>query len=127
MPPAKGTRSQAPEGRATSGATSSAGWLPCFCLRPTDRGNDPMPAQNPLAQFVSDDDGYLRWLRRNPSGYVVNSHRTPGPEYLVLHRASCRWINTGVPNNWTTTGYIKTCSPDVTALAEWAGREVGGA
>ena len=46
--------------------------------------------------------------------------------YLNLHRASCKWINTLHRTNWTTTGYIKTCSNDLTALTEWAEREVGG-
>ena len=86
-----------------------------------------MIAQTGFEQFVNDDDGYLRWLRENPHGLVVNSHRVPVTSYLMLHRASCSSINTPDRTNWTTTGYIKTCSTDVTALVEWALREVGGA
>ena len=44
----------------------------------------------------------------------------PTSDYLILHRASCPWINTGTRNNWTTTGYIKTCSTDPVALKAWA-------
>ena len=77
-------------------------------------------------QFVDDEDGYLRWLAENPSGFVVNSHRSPVADYLVLHRASCRWINTGARNNWTTTGYIKTCSASVPPLVAWAARVATG-
>ena len=79
-----------------------------------------------LQQFVNDDDGYLRWLSENPDGFVVNSNRDPVSSYLILHRASCKWINTSARTNWTTTGYIKTCSNDLTALTDWAAREVGG-
>ncbi len=85
-----------------------------------------MSAEYEFVQFVSDDDGYLRWLRENPHGLVVNSHRVPVSSYLVLHRASCSSINTADRTNWTTTGYIKTCSTSVTALVEWARRVVGG-
>ncbi len=85
-----------------------------------------MSAQNGLEQFVNDDRGYLGWLTGNPDGFVVNSNRVPVSSYLILHRASCKWINTSAQTNWTTTGYIKTCSNDLTALTEWAEREVGG-
>ena len=85
-----------------------------------------MSAQPGFVQFVNDDDGYIRWLRENPHGLVVNSNRVPVSNYLMLHRASCSWINSPNRTNWTTTGFIKTCSTDVTALVEWARREVGG-
>ena len=85
-----------------------------------------MIAQTGFEQFVNDDNGYLRWLRENPHGLVLNSHRVPVSSYLKLHRASCSSINTPDRTNWTTTGYIKTCSTDVTALVEWAREEVGG-
>ena len=85
-----------------------------------------MSAHNGFTQFVNDDDGYLRWLTQNPDGFVVNSNRVPVSSYLILHRASCKWINTPDRTNWTTTGYIKTCSNDLTVLSEWAEHEVGG-
>jgi hypothetical protein len=85
-----------------------------------------MNARYALTQFVNDDDGYLRWLAQNPDGFVVNSNRVPVSSYLILHRASCKWINTSTQTNWTTTGYIKTCSYDLTALTEWTAPEVGG-
>lgn len=77
-------------------------------------------------RFVNDDGGYLAWLRENPEGFVVNSQRLSTSGYLVLHRASCKQINTPNRANWTTTGYIKTCSKDVASLADWARRETGG-
>lgn len=85
-----------------------------------------MTKQNAFTQFVNDDDSYLRWLAENPDGFIVNSHRVPVSSYLILHRASCKWINTSDRTNWTMTGYIKTRSNDLTALTEWAEREVGG-
>ncbi len=84
-----------------------------------------MTKQNAFMQFVN-DDSYLRWLAESPDGFVVNSNRVPVSSYLILHRASCKWINTPAQTNWTTTGYIKTCSNDLTVLSEWAEQEVGG-
>jgi len=77
-------------------------------------------------QFVNDDDGYLRWLEANPFGFVVNSAQVPAANYLMWHKASCKWINTGSRNNWTTTGYIKTCSASVPPLEAWAARVASG-
>jgi hypothetical protein len=85
-----------------------------------------MSDPNGYVQFVDDDENYIHWLAGHPRGYVVNSNRTPVSSYLVLHRASCKHINTPERTNWTTTGYIKTCSTDVPALSEWARRETGG-
>ena len=65
-------------------------------------------------------------LAQNPDGFVVNSNRVPVSSYFILHRASCKWINIPDRTNWTTTGYIKTCSNDLTVLSEWAEHEVGG-
>src|SRR5580704_6742473 len=79
-----------------------------------------------IHQFVDDEEGYLGWLDANPNGSVVNSGRTPKPTYLILHRASCKHINSPDKSNFTTTGYIKTCSTDLGALSQWAGDEVGG-
>jgi hypothetical protein len=79
-----------------------------------------------VQQFVDDDEGYLGWLDANPNGSVVNSDRTPKPNYLVLHRATCKFINSPNRSNWTTTGFIKTCSLDPSALSQWALEEVGG-
>ena len=79
-----------------------------------------MSGNNGYVQFVDDDQGYLRWLAQNPGGFVVNSSRFPTSNYLKLHRASCKHINIGVENNWTTTGYIKTCSTDPATLDDWA-------
>ncbi len=75
--------------------------------------------------FVDDDDGYLRWLHENPSGYVVNADRPPNASYLRLHRANCRTIS-GEPATgraWTATS-TKACGSR-SDLESWA-RGVGG-
>ena len=68
---------------------------------------------------------FAGWLRTQTASSSTQTE-IPVSSYLILHRASCKWINTSDRTNWTTTGYIKTCSNDLTALTEWAAREVGG-
>jgi hypothetical protein len=77
--------------------------------------------------FVDDDQGYLRWLTANPTGYVLNTTRNPIASYLILHRASCSTI-TGIPSRgrqWTGP-YIKVCSTRRTDLDNWAEQATGG-
>ena len=76
--------------------------------------------------FVNNDKAYLRWLTENQNGLVVNSYLHPSPDYLILHRANCWTISTPTRTNWTTTGFIKTCSLDRRELEAWAAKEVGG-
>lgn len=79
-----------------------------------------------VQQFVRDDASYLRWLAAHPHGFVVNSHTIPQADYVILHRVSCKHINTDQRTNWTTSGYIKTCSDSPAALESWARSAVGG-
>jgi hypothetical protein len=67
--------------------------------------------------------GYSDWLDRHPDGFVINTGRTPGAAYLMLHRAGCGTI-TGNPARGTTfTGdYAKVCGEE---LEEFA-RHLGG-
>ena len=63
-----------------------------------------------VEHFVDDDPAYLGWLANHPSGYVINTGRTPSSAYLMLHRASCRTIS-GVPREGATftRDYSKVC------------------
>jgi hypothetical protein len=82
--------------------------------------------QAPLIAFVDDDAGYLAWLRANPTGYVVNTARSPHPDYLILHRASCRHL-TARHGQHLTAQYVKIVSPTVCDLERWCLATVGGA
>jgi hypothetical protein len=76
--------------------------------------------------FRDDDTGYLAWLAAHPRGFVLNSNRSPRPDYLILHRATCRTIS-GKPTRggpWTGP-YIKVCGDDPLEIAAWAGATVG--
>ena len=79
-----------------------------------------------MQHFVDMEREYLRWVRSNPNGYVVNTYRTPSQSYLTLHRASC-WTITGTHHrNYTTGAYSKVCSERRAELERWAG-SLGGA
>jgi len=70
------------------------------------------------------DDLYMDWLDRNPEGFVINSHRDPDPTYIVLHRATCHSISQYTRSSsegaFTERSYIKTCSPSIDELRDWA-------
>lgn len=58
----------------------------------------------------------------------VNLARSPRPNYLILHRSTCRTIS-GQPTRggpWTGP-YIKVCSDDELQIAAWTGKSVGAA
>lgn len=89
-------------------------------------GSSSNPLPPTLRVFVNDDAGYLDWLVAHPNGYVVNSQRNPVPNYLVLHRANCTWINPPRFTVWTTGNYIKICADTIPELSSWAMTQVGG-
>ena len=75
--------------------------------------------------FRDDDAGYLRWILDNPSGLVLNSRRTPTPDYLVLHKATCGSISTTSGNTFMGS-YMKICAHDESDLERWAHNAVMG-
>lgn len=77
-----------------------------------------------IERFEDDDRGFQRWLTRNWRGYVVNCHRKPAAEYLVLHSTDCGSLTRH--EHYTTHDYIKVCSNDKRELNRWAEKEVGG-
>ena len=81
----------------------------------------------PVHVFRNNDAGYLAWLAAHCDGFVVNCHAQPLATYLMLHRASCTWINPPRSKNWTTVGYIKVCASSVADLEAWAHGATGGA
>jgi len=73
-------------------------------------------------EFIGNDEAYFRWLNANPGGYVVNTHKSINPNYMVLHKATCGMIKStqGIPpGGYTERGYIKICSPVVEGLQSW--------
>jgi hypothetical protein len=78
--------------------------------------------------FRDDEEGYLAWLAGHPAGFVLNVNRRPRPNYLILHRATCRTISGRPTRGGPWTGqYIKVCSHDELQIAAWTGRTVGAA
>lgn len=78
-----------------------------------------------MEQFVDDDSGYLLWLEQHQDQHVLNTYRSPRPDYLRLHRADCGLIS-GTPANgehWTMN-YIKLCGSRV-ELEQWVKTTVG--
>ena len=71
-----------------------------------------------------DDQRYLQWLRDNVSGFVVNIRKEFDPDYVVLHRANCKTINSYPnmdkdPGGFTERLYRKVCGDSVSDLADY--------
>ncbi len=64
-----------------------------------------------MIRFSDDDASYLAWLTAHPNGFVVNVRRSPDPDYVALHRASCKSISSDKrrPGAYTARGYRKVC------------------
>jgi len=94
--------------------------------RPHAEGVAVVISDGSLDVFIDDDDGYLGWLRTHPRGFVLNCGRTPKPDYLKLHQATCSTI-TRMPTRGTTwTGpYIKLCAVDSGAIVGWCRGKMG--
>jgi hypothetical protein len=77
-----------------------------------------------MVEFRDDEAGYLRWIAANPDGFVLNVRRTPDPNYVVLHRATCGSISTPRgPGAYTCRAYRKICADDMHELQFAAGKE----
>lgn len=76
-----------------------------------------------MQHFANDDAGYLNWIAENPEGFVLNVERSPRPEYLVLHRATCAWIAKPRDDGaYTDRGYQKVVASDLNELRGFARR-----
>ncbi len=76
-------------------------------------------------EFRNKDTEYLKWLAENPSGFVLNTRKTPDPNYMVLHKATCRTVCAypnmeDNPGGFTEKSYVKIFAPIVADLREWA-------
>ncbi len=127
----------------------SGTYTPLFRRAETGAASDPVPAaaagaSSPAAtgsvadtdsaeridveKFRDDEEGYLAWLAGHPAGFVFNVNRSPRPNYLILHRATCRTISGRPTRGGPWTGpYIKVCSDDELQIAAWTGKTVGAA
>ncbi len=83
-----------------------------------------------MIAFNRNDEDYLDWLQLHPDGYVANVRRKLSPDFVVLHRATCRRISRPLldPAGYTGRGYRKFCGislADIAAAPERCGRPRG--
>jgi hypothetical protein len=78
-----------------------------------------------MVHFLNDDPGFLAWTAANPNGFVLNVRRRPDPNYVVLHRATCKSISNErhAPDAFTGRGYRKICASSVAELQKAAQSE----
>ena len=79
--------------------------------------------------FQKNERGYFRWLKRHPNGFVLTTVKGISIEYMSLHRATCRMINTYMKNMrygaFTERGYIKICANSQEELLSWIKKQGG--
>ena len=46
-----------------------------------------------MVERFSDDRGYTGWVKAHPDALVLNLRQRADPDYVVLHRATCRTIS----------------------------------
>jgi hypothetical protein len=63
-------------------------------------------------------DDFVKWLRENPQGYVVNDR---GRDGLMIHRATC--FHFRPHDKWAKTNTLKACSLEKRELEDWARNE----
>ena len=72
-------------------------------------------------KFVDAEDEYLRWVRDNQSGFVVNADNDyRSPDYPLVHRATHKLISSPKIGNFTNGRFFKVCSNDPNDLEKWA-------
>jgi len=73
--------------------------------------------------FDHNDEGYVAWLKKNPTGYVLNCRQKA--QYHTLHRATCRYVNSPKPSygaTWTCE-YKKICAANRTSIEKYVQRK----
>jgi hypothetical protein len=86
-------------------------------------GMEGVPTGSLMAVYIfhEDESGYLAWLSTHPSGYVLNCDPDPRPDYLMLHRSSCKIIRVLQPRAKSfTSRLMKVCADTATELDRWA-------
>jgi hypothetical protein len=90
-------------------------------------GETALPDVNGMHLFKDDEEGYIEWLGRHPTGLVLNCERSPRPAYLVLHRATCGTISGKPARGLVWTGpYLKVCAMSLASLSHWSVLATGG-
>ncbi len=59
--------------------------------------------------FRNDDDGFIGWSARNPTGYVLNLREN---EPAMIHRADCGHLSPWEPRWGVATKKPKVCAVD---------------
>jgi 5-methylcytosine-specific restriction protein A len=82
------------------------------------------PIRHMSAQiFDSGDSPFLKWMKANPDGYVLNTSGGKGSHYLMLHRSGCHHISgyTSMQSEgaFTTNGYVKVCANSLSDIQRW--------
>jgi 5-methylcytosine-specific restriction endonuclease McrA len=82
-----------------------------------------------LITFRKQEAAYFEWLNAHPTGFVLNTRASLSPEYMMLHRGSCKFV-TGYlgkagPGGFTERSYRKVCAETVAPIKVWVSSNGG--
>jgi hypothetical protein len=76
-----------------------------------------------ISLYDDGDRAYLEWLHAYPDGFVISMYRNKSPDYMVLHKASCRLISSynqmAKRGGFTERRYIKGCAITLADAQKW--------
>jgi 5-methylcytosine-specific restriction protein A len=76
-----------------------------------------------LIIFQKEEANYFDWIAKHPSGFVLNTKAKLSPDYMVLHRASCKlvtgYLGKASSGGFTERVYRKVCADTVGPIKFW--------
>lgn len=77
---------------------------------------------NPII-FQKQEAAYLNWIKAHPGGFVLNTRSKLSPDYMMLHRASCKlvtgYLGKAKAGGFTERGYRKVCADSLEPIQYW--------
>lgn len=76
-----------------------------------------------LRVFKKQESDYFSWVGSHPNGLVLNTRANLSPDYMVLHRASCKlvtgYLGKAKAGGFTERAYRKVCAPTIGPILTW--------
>lgn len=76
-----------------------------------------------LQVFQEQEAEYFNWLKEHSDGLVLNTRSSLSPDYMVLHKASCKLVSgysgKATPGAFTERSYRKVCADAIAPIKLW--------
>ncbi len=95
---------------------------------PGDHTPGAAPAKiTPLCrEFHAEDPAYRKWVDTHPDGFVLHQRGAATPKTPTLHRVGCAAIAPRPGTDTASSGALRVCGPNATALEAWSAAQGTG-